>query len=174
MSLTIRRAGGADAEETARVFSAAFKNMPGIPKIHSDEEDRAFVRGLIMTKEVWVALWDGKIVGMMCLNGDWLEQLYVDPEHQSRSVGYGLLYTAKLERPKGFQFWTFQANKRARRFYEKLGCEPVEFTDGRGNEERTPDVRYVYKGKKRRLRRMWRNVTNFSLSKDSATTSRTA
>jgi putative acetyltransferase len=36
----------------------------------------------------------------------------------------------------------FQANERARRFYEKRGCVPVEFTDGSGNEEKTPDVRY--------------------------------
>ncbi len=174
MTFKIRRAGMADAEETAKVFSASFRSMTFVTKIHSDEEDRAFVRGLIMTKEVWVALWDGQIVGMMCLNDDWLEQLYVEPEHQSRSVGYALFHTAKLERPKGFQFWTFQANKRARRFYEKLGCEPVEFTDGSRNEERTPDVRYVYRGRKRRLKRLWRNVTNFSLTKDSATTSRIA
>ncbi|HVU21272.1 MAG TPA: GNAT family N-acetyltransferase [Rhizomicrobium sp.] len=166
MSIRIRRAGLADTDETAAVFSASFRSMPGIPKIHSDEEDRAFVGGLIATKDVWVALWDDHIAGMMCLNGEWLEQLYVHPDHQSRSVGYALFYTAKLERPKGFQFWTFQANKRARRFYEKLGCEPVKFTDGRNNEEHTPDVRYVYRGKKHRLKRLWRNVRNFSLTKD--------
>ncbi|MEI9929754.1 MAG: GNAT family N-acetyltransferase [Rhizomicrobium sp.] len=73
---------------------------------------------------------DGKIAGMACLDGDWLAQLYVHPDHQSHNVGYALFETARHERPKGFQFWTFQANKRARRFYEKLGCEPVEFTDG--------------------------------------------
>jgi len=166
MNLRIRRAGLADADETAAVFSASFKSMPGIPKIHSDEEDRAFIRGLIATKEFWIALLDGQIAGLMCLHNDWLEQLYVHPDYHSRNVGFALFETARLERPKGFQFWTFQANKRARRFYEKLGCEPVEFTDGSHNEERTPDVRYVYRGKKRRLRRMWRNMRNFTLNKD--------
>jgi len=174
MSLTIRRADLADAEETASVFSASFRGMDFVTKVHSDEEDRVFVRGLIATKETWVALLDGQIAGMMCLNGDWLEQLYVCPDHQSRSIGYALFQTARLERPKGFQFWTFQANRRARRFYEKLGCEPVEFTDGSRNEERAPDVRYVYKGKKRRLRRIWRNVRDFSLAKDETRTPRTA
>jgi GNAT superfamily N-acetyltransferase len=168
MSLRIRRAALADADETAAIFSAAFKSMPGIPKIHSDEEDRAFIRDLIATKDVWIALWDSRIAGMICLAGDWLEQLYVHPDFHSRSIGYALFETARLERPRGFQFWVFQANKRARRFYEKLGCEPVEFTDGSHNEERTPDVRYVYAGKKHRLKRMWRNVRNFSLSRDDA------
>ena len=45
-------------------------------------------------------------------------------------------------RPDGFQFWVFQQNERARRFYEAHGAVAVEFTDGEGNEEKTPDVRY--------------------------------
>jgi len=34
---------------------------------------------------------------------------------------------------------------RARRFYEAHGATAVEFTDGEGNEEKTPDVRYEWK-----------------------------
>jgi hypothetical protein len=48
----------------------------------------------------------------------------------------------KTLRPDGFQFWVFQQNERARRFYEAHGAAAVEFTDGSGNEEKTPDVRY--------------------------------
>ena len=69
-----------------------------------------------------------------------------------RSVGHAS-QTVRLERPKGFQLWTFQANKRARHFYESRGCEAVEFTDGQRNEERVPDVRYVYTGR-HRIRRL--------------------
>ena len=42
---------GGRPDETAAVFSAAFKSMPGIPKVHSDEEDRGFVSGLIAGKD---------------------------------------------------------------------------------------------------------------------------
>ena len=42
------------------------------------------------------------------------------------------------------QLWTFQQNARARRFYEERGFRAVEFTDGEGNEEKTPDVRYEW------------------------------
>jgi hypothetical protein len=45
-------------------------------------------------------------------------------------------------RPDGFQFWVFQQNERARRFYESHGAVAVEFTDGSGNDEKTPDARY--------------------------------
>ena len=45
------------------------------------------------------------------------------------------------------QLWTFQDNARARRFYEARGFVAEEFTDGAGNEEKTPDVRYVWPGR---------------------------
>ena len=174
MSLKIRRAGLADADETAALFSASFRSMGVVPKIHSDEEDRVFVRDLIAGKETWIALGDETIAGMACIDGDWLTHLYVHPDHQGRSVGHALFESVRLERPKGFQFWTFQANKRARHFYESRGCEAVEFTDGSRNEERQPDVRYVYNPKRRRARRLLRWAKNFSLKRDEATTPRTA
>jgi putative acetyltransferase len=40
------------------------------------------------------------------------------------------------------RLWTFQRNAGARRFYERNGFAAVELTDGLGNEEREPDVRY--------------------------------
>src|ERR1700733_10820529 len=43
----IRRASLADAEAAAAVFTASFASMRFVPKLHTAEEDRAFVRGLI-------------------------------------------------------------------------------------------------------------------------------
>jgi hypothetical protein len=57
-------------------------------------------------------------------------------------VGHALFEHAKALRSGGFEFWVFQQNERARRFYEAHGAVAVEFTDGSGNEEETPDVRY--------------------------------
>jgi hypothetical protein len=57
-----------------------------------------------------------------------------------------LLAKVKKERPTGFRLWTFQANTGARRFYERHGCKAVEFTDGRRNEEKLPDVLYAWTG----------------------------
>lgn len=38
--------------------------------------------------------------------------------------------------------WTFQRNRRARRFYELNGFAAVRETDGSSNEEKEPDVLY--------------------------------
>src|ERR1051326_9621525 len=103
MVATIRRAVPADADETAGGFSAAFRSMRFVPKIHSDEEDRGFVRGLIANKECWVAVRDGRILGLACLHNGWLEQLYVDPAHHNTGVGTLLLQGGTREHPEGFR-----------------------------------------------------------------------
>jgi GNAT superfamily N-acetyltransferase len=75
----------------------------------------------------------------------WVEQLYVDPEHTGAGIGSRLIELAKDRSPAGLQLWTFQANEGARRFYERHGFTVVELTDGAGNEEHQPDVRYAWK-----------------------------
>jgi GNAT superfamily N-acetyltransferase len=68
----------------------------------------------------------------------------VHPDYHGEGVGSALLERVKLQRPGGFDLWTFQANKGARRFYERHGLEAVERTDGKRNEEQLPDVRYAW------------------------------
>ena len=47
--------------------------------------------------------------------------------------------------PDGFGFWVFAANEAAQRFYEARGARALYATDGADNEERTPDVRYLWR-----------------------------
>ena len=60
---------------------------------------------------------------------------FIDPDIESR-VQEGL---------DVLQLWTFQGNVKARAFYERRGFTAAEFTDGEGNEERLPDVRYEWR-----------------------------
>lgn len=143
-NLTIRRAGAHDACETAALFSAALGSMAFFPKLHTDDEDLAFVSDFIAEDECWLAMEDGAVRGLACLEGAWLAHLYVHPDHHNRGIGTALLDHVKRQRPVGFQLWAFQANAGARRFYERHGCTAVEFTDGSHNEEKLPDVRYVW------------------------------
>ena len=71
-----------------------------------------------------------------------MEQLYVDPDGCGRGVGSAMVRLAKARYPDGLQLWTFASNIGARRFYERNGFAEVERTDGQGNEEGEPDVRY--------------------------------
>jgi GNAT superfamily N-acetyltransferase len=73
-----------------------------------------------------------------------LEELYVLPAWAGRGIRSRLIALAKHRRPAGLELWTFQANAGARRFYERHGFRAVEFTDGSGNEEGQPDVRYMW------------------------------
>jgi hypothetical protein len=53
-----------------------------------------------------------------------------------------LIEAAKVSGVAALELWCFQANARARRFYEARGFSAIRFTDGAHNEERTPDVLY--------------------------------
>ncbi|MFJ3668534.1 GNAT family N-acetyltransferase [Streptomyces sp. NPDC090106] len=85
------------------------------------------------------------IVGMMVLNGGLLSQLYLAPDWRGRGIGDRFIRLAKDRSPDGLHLWAFQVNEPARRFYERHGFVAVEYTDGSGNEEREPDVRYEWR-----------------------------
>ena len=73
-------------------------------------------------REVWIAAeTTGVVIGLMVIDGDLVDQLYVDPGHTGADVGSELLAKAKFLRPQGLQLWTFQSNEGARRFYERHG-----------------------------------------------------
>jgi GNAT superfamily N-acetyltransferase len=144
----IRPATADDAAAAAEVYiRARHHNVPAIPPMaHADDDVRAyFVNVLIPLRDAWVATnADDNVIAIMALDGDDVDQLYVAPEWTGRGVGTALLDLAKRERPHGLQLWAFQSNVGARRFYERHGFVAVRETDGRDNEERSPDVRYEW------------------------------
>ena len=119
--------------------------MDYIPRLHTAEEDLAYVGGLFGDHEVWIAENDAGVLGFAILSSDQLLQIHVEPAQQGQGIGTRLLDQAKERRPAGFTLWTFQKNVGARRFYERHGLELVRLTDGEGNEEREPDVQYAWR-----------------------------
>jgi len=81
----------------------------------------------------------------MLIDGEDLDHLYVQPEVRRRGIGLALLHKAKALSPQRISLFTFQRNLDARAFYEAQGFHAVEFTDGHGNEENEPDIRYVWR-----------------------------
>ncbi|GAA3106145.1 GNAT family N-acetyltransferase [Streptosporangium carneum] len=143
----IRRAvdldGAAVADVWLRSFDAA---LPTVRRPRGDEEIRAWFRDKVVpTRETWVAAVEGAVVGMMVLDGGHLDQLYLDPSWRGRGIGDRLVELAKRRSPEGLELWTFQVNTPAHRFYERHGFVEAERTDGSGNEEREPDIRYVWR-----------------------------
>jgi GNAT superfamily N-acetyltransferase len=122
--------------------------VPAVPApVHPDDDVRHhFETVLVPTRETWLAEADGAAVGVLVLDGDEIDQLYVDPDWQRGGIGSELVRLAQDRRPEGLALWTFQSNVGARRFYERHGFVAVAWTDGSANEERAPDVRYVWGG----------------------------
>jgi GNAT superfamily N-acetyltransferase len=143
----LRRATVGDADIAAEVYLRARHHaVPEIPAlVHSDDDVRQWMRGVLGEHEAWLAFADdGALLGLMVLEGDWVGQLYVDPAWTGQGLGTQFLDLAKQRRPGGLQLWTFESNVRAQRFYERNGFTVEERTDGSGNEERAPDLRYVW------------------------------
>jgi GNAT superfamily N-acetyltransferase len=142
----VRPATDTDGAAIADVYIASYGGLTFLPKLHSDDETRAWIRGVVLPMhEVWVAENDaGVVVGFAALSDDMLMWMYVHPDAQNRGAGSTLLGKVKQRRPSGFRLWTFQRNAGARRFYERHGCRLVELTDGSGNEECEPDALYAW------------------------------
>lgn len=147
---TIRRADAADADGVADLFVRCRRHaVPHIPPLAAPaDKARAWLAGVVRQGgEVWVAEAEPGVVAFMLLEGGWIEQLYVDPSWTGRGIGTTLVDVAKACRPGGLQLWTFASNGGAHRFYERHGFVAEERTDGRANQERAPDVRYVWHGR---------------------------
>ncbi|HTP76851.1 MAG TPA: GNAT family N-acetyltransferase [Rhizomicrobium sp.] len=149
MATTIRRATDKDGPDVGEVFLAARATMTYLPRVHSDDETRDHFKRLVRDKETWIADRDGKVVGFAVIDGGWLEHLYVHPSRFKTGTGSKLFAQATRQHPQGFQFWAFQQNTGARRFYERHGCALVRLTNGEDNEEKTPDALYVWPAKAR-------------------------
>ncbi len=144
--IRIRRATADDAPAVAEVFLRSFRAAyPSLPAVHTDDQVRTWIaRSVVAESDCWVAVEARRVVGMMALTPGWLDHLYVAPGYVGRGIGRRLLSLAMERAPGRLELWTFQANVRARRFYERNGFVEAERTDGRGNEEHEPDVRYVW------------------------------
>jgi GNAT superfamily N-acetyltransferase len=114
-----------------------------VARAHTDDEVRGWMASHVVRQlETWVAEVDDQVVGLLALSPGWLEHLYLLPDWRGQGLGDRLVELAKERQPGGLELWTFQVNGPARRFYERHGFVAVEQTDGQGNEEREPDIRY--------------------------------
>jgi putative acetyltransferase len=143
MSFTLRHACARDADEIANVYSASFRLLTFLPMLHTIDEYRWFIANVIL-KECMVTVAEDEtgIVAFLARQGEEVRLLYTRPDRIGMGAGTQLLDAAKSSGIDALELWCFQANERARRFYEERGFRPIRFTEGAENEEKTPDVRY--------------------------------
>jgi putative acetyltransferase len=139
----IRDAAIVDIPQVARIFGVTRKHdLAYLPDLHTPDENIAFFTKVFHQDRIVVAVEDG-IVGFCAFREGWVDHLYVTPEFQDRGIGTELLRHAMQTYSK-FQLWVFQKNSGARRFYERRGFILAEETSGSENEEKEPDVRYIW------------------------------
>ncbi len=145
--ISIRRATSQDAQTVADIYLAARKQLlPYARLAHSDDSVRGWIADIVIPKmHTTVAEVDGVIVGFcstIVRDFSWIENLYLAPEQIGKGIGGLLLAEALTRLARPVRLYTFQENSLARHFYEKHGFVALEFEDGSGNEEGTPDVLY--------------------------------
>ena len=144
-AIVIRRATAADGDAIGDVWLDSWRATFEFPPAHPDDAVRRWLRDeMLPSHETWVAADQAadRVVALMALTESMVAHLYVAPDWIGHGVGRRLLDVAKDRRPVALDLYCFQANTRARRFYERNGFEPVAFGDGSGNMERQPDVLY--------------------------------
>lgn len=133
----IRPARSGDLDACAEILGKWVQATEWMPKLHTPEEDRAFLSRLDENGEILVA--GNPVEGFICLRDDEIAALYVGETHRRRDVGSALLQAAQ-ERLPHLSVWCFRANAGARRFYARHGFREGNRTEGE-NEEGLPDVR---------------------------------
>lgn len=144
--MPVRRARAEEAGEVAGVWlrsrAASVPEIP--PPVHAEDEVRGWFRDVVLPeRDVWVVDEGDVVVAVLVLDGEWIDQLYVEPGHTGCGIGSQLVDLAKRQRPSMLKLWTFEANVRAQRFYEHHGFVVTGSTAGE-NEEGIPDVRYEW------------------------------
>lgn len=115
-------------------------------KGHTFAEDQAYFRDVILVNnDVWVAEVDGTPAAFMAIAGDFIDQLYVDPERQRSGLGRALLEHARSLSPEHLWLYTLQINTNARAFYERNGFCALKFGLSPPPESE-PDVEYHWGG----------------------------
>ena len=121
--------------------------LPSVRWAHGWDEVPGWIGGVLIPRGgVFVAELDRRIVGYMALHEGWIDALYLHPDVWRSGIGTAFVAHAKTLRPTGLQLWCFQVNARARAFYLRQGFVVAELTDGAGNEELEPDIRFVWAG----------------------------
>jgi GNAT superfamily N-acetyltransferase len=81
---------------------------------------------------ILVAEVDGRVVGVAAVAGEWLDALYVVPEHWSSGIGSALhdraLDDLRTLGASRCHLWVLEENEQARRFYERRGWRQNETT----------------------------------------------
>jgi putative acetyltransferase len=114
-------------------------------KGHFFYEDQEYFREHVLKEnKVFVVESDERPVAFLAIQNDFIDRLYVHPDHQNRGIGKALLDYARQLSPEHLWLYTLQINTSARSFYEKHGFTAEKFGMSPPPESE-PDVEYHWR-----------------------------
>lgn len=142
-AVIIRPARPLDAGKLADILAAANAELEWLPQIFTSAEEINLIGDMIEANWVRIAYVDGDTAGFIARKGTEIHALCLRPDMQGKGVGRALMRDAQRNAKK-LGLWSYEANERASRYYEKAGFVEVRRTDGAGNEARLPDIRFEW------------------------------
>ena len=133
------------AESAVTMWRASKGKALGIAEQHSFEDHLNFLKfDLAKNNQVCLAVDEEEnVLGLMVMDSEFLNQLYVHVEHQGKGIGTQLLNRAKENSNGSLKLYTFELNKKAQHFYEAHGFKIIG--GGSDNEEQLPDLLLQWK-----------------------------
>jgi GNAT superfamily N-acetyltransferase len=150
MKINIRLYENADFDALTILWRVAReKSLPEFQKQKGYffyEDQWYFREHLLKENTVWVAEDEtGRPVAFMAVKDDFIDHLYIHPDHWRKGIGEQMLQFARTLSPQHLWLYTLQANLNARAFYEKNGFVITKL--GISPEpESEPDVKYEWFG----------------------------
>jgi ribosomal protein S18 acetylase RimI-like enzyme len=123
------------------------KSLPELERTkgHFFYEDQEYFREHVLKEnKIFVVESDERPVAFLAIQNDFIDRLYVHPDHQNRGIGKALLDYARQLSPEHLWLYTLQINMSARAFYEKHGFTAEKFGVSPPPESE-PDVEYHWR-----------------------------
>jgi ribosomal protein S18 acetylase RimI-like enzyme len=144
MNVKFIKAIDEDAAEISQILEDWAASNYEIPLVHNVEERADYGRWLLEHTNVTMIHNSSGVVGFLALEKHIIQALYIKKDFQGFGFGQAAIKFAQKQF-KELRLWVFQSNIGAQKFYQRLGFQIVEKSDGEDNDYRLPDIFYCWK-----------------------------
>ena len=146
-AVTIRPARESDGPAIGDVWLAAWRATFDFPPSHPDDDVRTLARHRAAgdARDVGGHRPDGRVVALMALTDDMIDQLYVTPDRIGTGIGSRLIGPPRRADPTASTSTASPSTPGRGRSTSATGSSSIATGDGSGNAERQPDIRYAWR-----------------------------
>ena len=144
MNLKFIKAIDEDAAEISQILEDWAASNHEIPLVHNVEERADYGYWLLEHTSVTMIHNSSGVVGFLALEKHIIQGLYIKKDFQGFGFGQAAIKFAQKQFEE-LRLWVFQSNIGAQKFYQRLGFQIVEKSDGEDNDYRLPDIFYCWK-----------------------------